>query len=83
MDAIQNSDLVIFYFQPGTMSPISIGELYYVAALGKTTMVCCPEGFWRKGNIDIVCAKHNIRQYASLEELISNINNHIRCNPCQ
>lgn len=80
MNRILESDLVVFYFQPGTMSPISVGEFYYAAAMGITTMVCCPEGFWRKGNIDIVGARHNIREYATLEELQRAAINHVRCN---
>lgn len=83
MERILESDLVIFYFQPGTKSPISIGEIYYAAAAGKTCFVCCPEGFWRKGNIDIVCARHqNVSTCASLEDLVRKTSQYIRCNPC-
>jgi hypothetical protein len=34
-------------------------------------IVCCPEGFWRKGNVDIVCKYYEVRQVATLEDLIS------------
>ena len=71
MDRITEADLIVFYFQPGTFSPISVGEFYYAAALGKPIMVCCPEGFWRKGNIDVVSLRHlNVRSYSTLDELI-------------
>jgi len=33
-------------------------------------MVCCPEGFWRKGNVDIVCQRFGIRQFLKLEDVI-------------
>jgi len=33
-------------------------------------IVVCPEGFWRKGNIDIVSDRYNIKQVATLEEAV-------------
>jgi hypothetical protein len=33
-------------------------------------IVCCPEGFWRKGNVDIVCSRYNVQQVQNIEELI-------------
>ena len=32
-------------------------------------MVCCPEGFWRKGNVDIICERYGITQFDSLNEI--------------
>jgi hypothetical protein len=37
-------------------------------------IVLCPEGFWRKGNVDIVCEKYGVKQVESFEELIKAIN---------
>lgn len=73
MKYIRESTFLIFYFQKDTLSPITIGELYYCAASGKKCIVCCEEGFWRKGNIDIVCYEHNIPQVSSLQELVQRI----------
>lgn len=53
------SNLILMYLQPGTMSPISMLELGLYANSNKM-VVCCPEGFWRKGNIDVVCYTHPI-----------------------
>ena len=36
------------------------------AAGGKCLMVC-PDGFWRKGNVDIVCERYAIPQFETLE----------------
>lgn len=55
------------YFDPKTMSPISLLELGLYAT-SKKLHVICPEGFWRKGNIEIVCSKYNIPLYNSIEE---------------
>ena len=44
-------------------------ELGLYANSGKL-LVCCPKGFWRKGNIDVVCEKYNIPIYESLDQLL-------------
>lgn len=63
LDHIERADLVVFYFQPGTQSPITLLELgkhLERADAAKSTLVCCPEGFWRKGNIEIACARKGL-----------------------
>jgi hypothetical protein len=69
LEAIDKADMVAFYFDPKTQSPISLLELG-LCAQKKPTVVCCPEGFWRKGNVDIVCKKFGITQVKTLSELI-------------
>jgi hypothetical protein len=32
--------------------------------------VVCPPGFWRKGNVDIVCLRYDIPFYTSLSDAI-------------
>lgn len=64
---------VAFYFQAGTKSPISIGEFYYLlprVAMGLVNVaVCCPEGFWRKGNIDFMAERFRVHQCYDLDAL--------------
>jgi hypothetical protein len=71
LDALDHADRVIMYFAPETRSPITLLELgIHVAANPKKLSVCCPEGFWRRGNVDIVCKRFGVRQFATLGELI-------------
>lgn len=70
LDALEKSDLIVFYFSPETQSPITLLELGLFARSGKL-VVCCPNGFWRKGNIDIVCEKYNVPQVNGIEELVN------------
>jgi len=72
LNGLEKADLVIFYFSPETKSPVSMLELGLFAATGKL-LVYCPKGFWRKGNIDIVCEKYKIRQVENIEEIIKTI----------
>lgn len=69
LDALEYADLILMYFDPSTMSPISLLELGLFAETGKL-IVCCPDGFWRKGNVDIVCQRYCIIQVNTIEELI-------------
>lgn len=78
MDGIESADLVLFYFEPGTKSPISLMELGWASGLGKEVVVCCPEGFWRKGNVDIICMRHGIPTVDSFDDLVRYVKRHLR-----
>lgn len=74
LNALEQADVILMYFDPNTVSPISLLELG-VFAHSKKMIVCCPEGYFRKGNIDIVCEKYGIKQVETLEDLISTFQN--------
>ena len=57
------------YFDPETKSPITLLELGLYARSGKL-VVCCPHGFWRRGNVDIVCDRYGVDQVKLLDTLI-------------
>ena len=69
LNALSESDYIILYLDPKTKSPISLLEMGLYAKSGKLFVVC-PDGFWRKGNVDIVCEKYGIPQFDSLELLL-------------
>lgn len=73
LNGLEYSSLALFYFHPNTKAPITLMELG-LAASQKTyekVIVCCPTGFWRKGNVDIVCKRFGIHQVPNLEDLIT------------
>lgn len=69
LDALEKADFIAMYFDPATKSPISLLELGLHAKSDKL-IVCCPKGFWRKGNVDIVCDKYHILQKDNLDDMI-------------
>jgi hypothetical protein len=69
LGALSEASHIVMYFSPGTHSPISLLELGLYAQ-SKKLIVCCPEGFWRKGNVDIVCRRYGIKQVPTLEDLL-------------
>lgn len=64
--AQEEADLIACYFSPGTQSPITLLEL---GLFHPKMVVCCPPGFWRKGNVDIVCRHYGVPMVDSLEDL--------------
>ena len=67
---IENANLIIFYFDPNTKSPITLLELGLTANSTTECIVCCPPGYWRRGNIQIVCNRYNILLLDTFDELV-------------
>lgn len=72
LDMLEAADVVVMYLAPGTQSPVSLLELGLSARSGKLR-VCCPEGFWRRGNVEMVCQRHQIPMFASLDDLVADL----------
>lgn len=67
LDSLDIADFVVIYLDPTTKSPISLMELGLYK--DKNMVVCCPDGFWRKGNVEIVCDRYDISLVHSFDEL--------------
>lgn len=65
MDAV---DVIAIYFGAEAKAPITLLELGLFARSGKA-VVACPEGFWRRGNVQVICEKFGIQLTGSVEEL--------------
>lgn len=68
---IEDSTIMLVYFDAATQSPITLAELGL--ACGKfpdKMIVCCPDKFFRKGNVDIMCHRYGVTQIDSLDELV-------------
>jgi len=75
LSALEKADIIFMYFDPNTKSPISLLELGLFAKSSKL-IVCCQPGFWRRGNVDVVCKRYGVVQVDTLEqgsELILNM----------
>lgn len=70
LGAMDKANYIIMYLKAGSQSPISMLELGLHAMSGKL-LVCCESGFWRKGNIDIVCSGYNIMQFNTLDDIVN------------
>jgi hypothetical protein len=79
LDRIEDCDIPFFYFEAGSVSPITLQELGFVIGTRRGDMtaatayvhkpvVVCPEKYWRRGNVEIMCARHDVRVYDTLDE---------------
>ncbi len=68
LEMLQRCSTIVMYLQPGTISPISLMELGLFAAKGNL-VVCCPEGFHRKGNVDFICEVFSIPTVDKFDDL--------------
>lgn len=72
LDGQEKADVIAMVFDSTTKSPITLLELGLFAKTGKL-VVFCPDGFWRKGNVDIVCERYGIKQVNTIEALVNEI----------
>lgn len=67
LDGLERANLIICYFDSQTKSPITLLELG-LHAKTKKLIVFCPEGFWRKGNVDVVAEKYKFPVFNTKKE---------------
>lgn len=72
LNGLAVADYILLFLAAGTKSPISLLEFGLYASSDKL-LVVCEEGFWRKGNVDIVCQYYQINQYKTLEEALNQL----------
>lgn len=77
LDNLESADFIVFYFDPKTKSPITMMELGLMAnSLSNHRMVvCCPKEFWRRGNVEIVCMRHDVLLVENYGELVDQLEN--------
>lgn len=70
LDHISQADLVLFYFDPYTKSPITLLELGMISERKESAIICCPDGFYRQGNVQIVAQRNSIPFVKTFKEMI-------------
>lgn len=72
LNAMDNADIIYMHLEKDSKSPITLLELGLYATSNKV-IVNCPEGFYRKANVDIVCKKYNISNIENYEDSIDSL----------
>ncbi len=70
LDGLELATVVAMYFAPTTRAPVTLLELGLVARSGRL-VVCCPPGYWRRGNVEVVCARYGVPLVADLAGLVT------------
>jgi hypothetical protein len=79
LDMLAGADFIYMYIDPSTKSPISLLELGMFAQSAKM-IVCCPHGFYRRGNIQVVCQKFRVPLFSDFDTSLVALRNMIREN---
>lgn len=82
-----HSDIVFFYFDSSTKSPITLLEFGQVlerswhTSVNESEMcqmiVCCPQGFWRRGNLEVLCKDNGLELYNDLDSAVECLRSYI------
>ena len=68
------------WFVPESRAPISLLELGLTARSGKV-VVGCPDGFWRKGNVEVICKRFGIPLLADFNAFVAAVRARIPSRP--
>jgi hypothetical protein len=68
LEGLAKADSIIMHFDPSTKAPITLLELGLFA--DRDLVVSCPDGYWRKGNVEIVCDHYGLPLYNDLDTLL-------------
>ncbi|KAJ7085595.1 hypothetical protein C8R44DRAFT_901644 [Mycena epipterygia] len=72
LDSQDRADVIAMFFHRDTKAPISLLELGLYAPSGKM-VVCCPEAFHRRGNVQIVCDRFGVELVDTMEQLTERV----------
>src|SRR5262245_40828148 len=70
LDGLDRASVIALWFAPESRAPISLLELGLTARSGKV-VVGCPDGFWRKGNVEVVCNRFGIPLLADFNAFVA------------
>ncbi|KAI1498307.1 hypothetical protein F5X99DRAFT_412205 [Biscogniauxia marginata] len=60
------ADIVVVFFHPATQAPVSLLEFGLCAKSGRA-MVVCPEGYCKRGNVQIVCQRYGVEMVETID----------------
>lgn len=77
LDGLDRADVIAMWFAPETRAPVTLLELGLMANTGKV-IVGCPDGYWRKGNVEIVCKRLGVPLFGQFDEFISAVREQLK-----
>ncbi|KAF1836575.1 hypothetical protein BDW02DRAFT_566839 [Decorospora gaudefroyi] len=77
LGALEQADVICFFFDHTTKSPVTMLELGLWAASDKV-VVCCDKRFWKQGNVEIVCNRYSVPLVRTFADLVPEIEKMLR-----
>jgi hypothetical protein len=72
LDALEQADVICFFFDTETKSPVSLLELGLWAASDKV-VVCCGDAYWKSGNVHLTCERYGVKCVKTFAELVPEV----------
>ena len=82
LDMLEATDVIAMYMDPDKPAPVSLLELGLFARSGKM-IVACPAGFYKRGNVQVVCQRFGVELVNSLEGLVEGVLRRLGDSGCQ
>lgn len=82
MWGVNNSDFVLYYIEPDSLSPITLFELglrVQQNILEQNIAIYCPRGFWRRGNIEVISNYYRVPLFEEEDEFIKHVQWAVNC----
>ncbi|USV41057.1 nucleoside 2-deoxyribosyltransferase domain-containing protein [Xanthomonas phage BUDD] len=73
LDFIEHSNHVFMFISKDSKAPISLLEFGYIVSGEQDPdklFICVEEGFYRRGNIEVLCRRQGIKLYSNLDAAI-------------
>lgn len=77
LEHIDKSDIQVVYFTKDSKAPITFLELGHMSRNPHKQIVYCPDGFYRKGNVDIFCKRYGIFNTPDINTFYKTLENKI------
>lgn len=72
LDGLERADVIAMWFAAASKAPITLLELGLFARSGKV-VIGCPDGFWRKGNVEVVSARYGAELVSDWDTFLARV----------
>jgi hypothetical protein len=69
LGALEQADVICFFFDTETKSPVSLLELGVSVASDKV-VVCCDDAYWKSGNVHLTCERYGVPCVKNFTDLV-------------
>lgn len=76
LDGLDHADAILMHFDKDSKSVITLLELGLCADTDNL-VISCPDGFYRKGNVEIVADRYGIPLYDNLDAAIQHVKDNV------
>lgn len=77
LDGLDRADVIAMWFASESKAPITLLELGLHARSGKL-VIGCPQKFWRRGNIEVLSARHHLPLLDNFDSFVEEVRKRVR-----